>query len=105
MYLQQEQYSVLQAIKNNCKKREGSFITTKSGKQIYKPSIEYVKMREKLQEQTHKLAIKKSEMISTLKESCNKINRIQKAMEIATSKGKKVSHINGGKIILKNKTN
>jgi len=102
MYLQQEQFNVLTSLKSECKKREGSFILTRNNKWIYKPSEEYVKMKEKVQEQAKSLGVKRDSMIQGLKETCNKLDRISKAMNVATSRGKKVSHIQDGKIILTN---
>jgi len=106
MYLKQQQLSILKDIKQECKKREGRFVKSRNNNWIYLPSKEYMVMKEKMSKSiTTLLQTKRIDVINGMKEACNKVNRIQKAMEIATSKGKIVSHINGGKIILKNKTN
>jgi len=103
MYLKQQQLSILQDIKQECKKKEGKFVKSRNNNWIYIPSKEYMVMKEKMSKSMNLLQTKRIDVINGMKEACNKVNRIQKAMEIATEKGKIVSHINGGKIILKNK--
>lgn len=100
MYLQQQELNILQDIKQQCKKREGRFVKSKNNKWIYIPSKEYMEMKEKMSKSVNSLQVRRENMIEGVKEACNKLSRIHKAMDVATSRGKRVSHIENGTIIL-----
>jgi hypothetical protein len=65
-----------------------------NGKYSYQPSQEY------LAKFKGEKAVKSDPYLPTLKEAANKLWRIEKAFEVAERRGKRVSHVAGGKIQL-----